>query len=81
MNLHLSFVDIASIAAAFAVTGWFIRIVTAKDRDAERFEEDDAREFFDEHGHWPDETEADAEARRRRAEVSERAARAEEREL
>ena len=35
------------------VTGWFIKTVLDKDRDAERFDEDDARTFFDEHGHWP----------------------------
>ena len=79
--MKFNIVDILSIAAAFAVTGWFVRLVLAKDRDADRFEEDDAREFFDEHGHWPDETPEDAAARVRRAEASERVARAEEREL
>ena len=77
----MNVVDFISIAAAFAVVGWFIKTALAKDRDVERFEEDDAREFFDEHGHWPDETPADAEARRARAEFNERLARAEEREL
>ena len=77
----MSLVDFLSIAAAFAAIGWFVKTVLAKDRDAERFEEDDARDFFDEHGHWPDETPADAEARRRRAEHNERLARAEERDL
>jgi hypothetical protein len=59
-------VDIISILAAFAVTGWF---------DAERYGEDDARDFFDEHGHWPDEDPADAEAQRRRSAEAERVAR------
>ena len=71
----MSVVDILSIIAAFAVTGWFIKLVTASDRDAERFDEDDARAFFDEHGHWPDEQPADAEERRRRAVEAERVAR------
>ena len=77
----MSVVDILSIAASFAVIAWFIKTVLAKDRDAERFEEDDAREYFDAHGHWPDETPADAEARARRAAANERLARAEDRDL
>jgi hypothetical protein len=68
-------VDIISILAAFAVTGWFVRVVTARNRDAERYGEDDARDFFDEHGHWPDEDPADAEAQRRRSAEAERVAR------
>ena len=75
----MNVVDILSIIAAFAVTGWFVRTVLAKNRDEERFAEDDAREFFDEHGHWPDETPEQAEARARRAAERERRARAEER--
>ena len=77
----MSVVDILSIAAAFAAVGWFVKTVLAKDRDAERFEEDDAREFFDAHGHWPDETPGDADARARRAAANERLARAEDRDL
>ena len=73
--------DILAIAASFAVTGWFVKTVLDKNRDAERYEEDDNREFFDEHGHWPDETPAQAEARALRAADAERRARAEEREL
>jgi hypothetical protein len=34
--------------------------------DADRYAEDDAREFFERHGHWPDETLEEAEAERRR---------------
>jgi hypothetical protein len=75
----MNVVDILSIAAAFAVTGWFIRTALAKDRDEERFEEDDAREFFDEHGHWPDETPEQARARAEQAALNERLARAEDR--
>ena len=77
----MSVVDAVSILAAFAVVAWFIKTVSAKDRDAERFEEDDARTFFDEHGHWPDETPAQAAERARRAAANERLARAEDRDL
>ena len=72
----MSVVDIISLAAAFGVTAWFIKTVTSKDRDAERYSEDDAREFIGEHGHWPDETPEQAEERRRRAAEAERIARA-----
>jgi hypothetical protein len=77
----MNLVDWLAIAAAFLVTAWFVKTVLDKNRDAERFEEDDARDFFDEHGHWPDETPAQAEARARRAADSERRARAEERDF
>ena len=77
----MTVIDIISIIASFAVIIWFARILLDRDRDAERFEEDDARTFFDEHGHWPDETPADAEARARRAAANERLARAEERDF
>lgn len=79
--MNLNVVDIIAIAASFIVTGWFVKTVLDKNRDAERYDEDDARDFFDEHGHWPDETPADAEARVRQAAESERVARAEEREF
>jgi hypothetical protein len=74
----MSVVDWLSVAAAFAVIGWFMRTVMRKDRDAERFAEDDARTFFDEHGHWPDETPDEAAARARHAAEAERRARAEQ---
>lgn len=38
----------------------------------ERTEEDDARAFFDEHGHWPDETAEDAAQRMRAADEAAR---------
>lgn len=72
----MSLLDIFFIALSFAVAGWFVRLVTAKDRDDERHEEDDARTYFDEHGYWPDETEADAAARRAQGDTAERVARA-----
>jgi hypothetical protein len=71
----MSFFDFLSIAAAFAVIAWFVKVLAAKDRDAERYEEDDARKFFDEHGHWPDETQSDADARRAQGDAAERVAR------
>ena len=71
----MSVIDILSIAAAFAVTGWFVRLVTRKDRDKEQYAEDDARTFLDEHGHWPDESPDDAAVRARRAAEAERIAR------
>jgi hypothetical protein len=77
----MNLVDFLAIAASFAVTAWFVKTVLDKNRDAERYEEDDNREFFDEHGHWPDETPAEAEARARSAADAERRARAEEREF
>ena len=72
----MNVLDFLAIAAAFAVTGWFIRIVTARDRDAPRHSEDDARSYLDEHGHWPDETPEEADERRRRSAEAERIARA-----
>jgi hypothetical protein len=75
----MSIPDILSIIAAFAVTAWFVRTVTDRNRDEERFAEDDARTYFDEHGHWPDETPRQAAARVERAQARERRARADER--
>lgn len=71
----MSIADWLSIAAAFAVTGWFIRIVLSEKRDNPRYAEDDARTFFDEHGHWPDEDPSVAAARAARGAESERIAR------
>jgi hypothetical protein len=72
----VSVLDWISAIAAFAVIAWFVRFALAKDRDAPRYAEDDARAFFDEHGHWPDETPEEARARAERAAQAERAARA-----
>ncbi len=38
---------------SLAAVGWLIWIGATGDRDRE--EEEEAREFFDRHGHWPDE--------------------------
>ena len=53
--------DWASVAGGFAgiaILLWFI--FTGND---ERADEDTARRFFDEHGHWPDEDPAEANRR------------------
>lgn len=71
----MSILDWVSIAAAFGVTGWFMWIVLSEKRDDPRHEEDDARTFFDEHGHWPDEDPRRAEALAARGAESERIAR------
>jgi hypothetical protein len=61
---------IANIFAIFVVVagvlgiGWIIWLMRHGDTD--RHEEDHARVFFDEHGHWPDETPEQAEAERAR---------------
>jgi hypothetical protein len=61
---------IANIFAIFVVVagvlgiGWIIYLMRHGDTD--RHEEDHARVFFDEHGHWPDETPEQAEAERAR---------------
>ena len=46
------------------VVGFFV-IFRALRRYDPRQDDDDARAFFDEHGHWPDQTPEEAEAERR----------------
>lgn len=49
----MSVFDVVSAVGAFGAIAWLIKtIFTGND---ERHEEEDARRFFDEHGHWPDE--------------------------
>lgn len=43
---------------------WILYVMRNGDKD--RHAEDDARTFFDEHGHWPDETLEEAQAERAR---------------
>ena len=69
-------IDVVSLVATFAVTFWFVKLVWGRKRDEPRFDEDDARDFFDEHGHWPDETPEEAAARAAAADAAERLARA-----
>jgi hypothetical protein len=47
---------------------WILWVMRHGDKD--RHEEDAARAFFDEHGHWPDETLEEAEAERARLAAS-----------
>ena len=72
----MSVLDIVSLAAAFAGVGWFVWMVLSSRRDDPRHAEDEARDFFDDHGHWPDEDPAVARARAARGAAAERAARA-----
>jgi uncharacterized protein YneF (UPF0154 family) len=72
----MSILDIVAIVAAFVVTGWFLKIALSPRRDEPRYAEDDARAFFERHGHWPDEDPAEARARAERGAAAERAARA-----
>ena len=46
--------DWAAIAASFLVIAWFAWFMLQG--DPERGDEDAARDFFDQHGHWPDES-------------------------
>lgn len=52
------------IVAAVVGIGWILYML--RHGDSDRHDEDAARTFFDEHGHWPDETPEEAEAERRR---------------
>ena len=57
----MNVVDFLSAIAAFAAIAWLVKtIFTGND---ERADEDDARRFFDEHGHWPDEDPSEADRR------------------
>lgn len=59
-NAYGIFICVAGVAGII----WILYVMRNGDKD--RFEEDDARAFFDEHGHWPDETPEEAEAERAR---------------
>lgn len=48
------------IAAALGLVAFGYLIHLAARPDQERYDEDDARTFFDEHGRWPDEPESAA---------------------
>ena len=71
----MSVVDVVSLAAAAVVTVWFFWYVMRRNREQDRWIEDENREFFDAHGHWPDETPEEVAARERRAAEAERLAR------
>ena len=58
---ELSVYDVATFVTALAAIVWLVRtIFTGND---ERYEEEEARQFFDEHGHWPDEDPSQADRR------------------
>ncbi|MDX6701754.1 MAG: hypothetical protein QOF26_1980 [Baekduia sp.] len=59
-NAYGIFICVAGVAGI----AWIIWLM--RNGDADRHEEDRAREFFDTHGHWPDETLEQAEAERAR---------------
>jgi hypothetical protein len=62
----MSVLDVLSLVAAAAVLLWFMWYVMRRNREEDRWIEDENREFFDAHGHWPDETAEEAEAERLR---------------
>jgi hypothetical protein len=59
-NAYGIFICVAGVAGII----WILHVMRNGDKD--RHEEDAARAFFDEHGHWPDETLEEAEAERAR---------------
>jgi hypothetical protein len=61
--LDLAYGIFICVAAVVGI-GWIIHLMRHGDQD--RYDEDDARKFFDEHGHWPDETLEEALAERAR---------------
>ena len=48
--------DYLTVIASFLIVAWFVKVMLTG--DGERADEDEARTFFDEHGHWPDEPES-----------------------
>jgi hypothetical protein len=63
-NLYGIFICVAGVVGI----AWILWVMRHGDND--RYDEDAARVFFDEHGHWPDETPEQAEAERRRLAAS-----------
>jgi hypothetical protein len=59
-NAYGIFICVAGVAGII----WILYVMRNGDKD--RHLEDDARTFFDEHGHWPDETPEEAQAERER---------------
>jgi hypothetical protein len=58
------FICVAGVAGIIWII-WMMR-----NGDSDRHQEDAARAFFDEHGHWPDETLEEAQAERARITAS-----------
>lgn len=63
-NAYGIFICVAGVAGII----WILYVMRNGDKD--RHLEDDARTFFDEHGHWPDETLEEAQAERARLAAS-----------
>jgi hypothetical protein len=63
-NAYAIFICVAAVVGIF----WILWVM--RHGDQERHDEDDARTFFDEHGHWPDETLEEALAERERIAAS-----------
>jgi hypothetical protein len=63
-NAYAIFICVAGVAGVI----WIIWVM--RNGDTDRHEEDRARIFFDEHGHWPDQTREEAEAERARIAAS-----------
>jgi hypothetical protein len=63
-NAYGIFICVAGVAGLI----WILWVMRNGDKD--RHEEDAARVFFDEHGHWPDQTPEEAEAERERLSAS-----------
>ncbi|HEU4973516.1 MAG TPA: hypothetical protein VFT50_00390 [Baekduia sp.] len=59
---------ILTVVAGVVGIAWILYLTRNGDKD--RYDEDAARQFFDEHGHWPDETLEEAQAERRRLAAS-----------
>ena len=57
-NIYSIFICVVAVVGI----GWILWVMRHGDED--RHEEDRAREFFDEHGQWPDQTREEAEAER-----------------
>ena len=63
-NLYGIFICVAGVVGI----AWILWVMRHGDQD--RYDEDAARVFFDEHGHWPDETAEQAQAERARLAAS-----------
>jgi hypothetical protein len=63
-NAYGIFICVAGVVGII----WIVWVMRNGDND--RRDEDAARDFFDEHGHWPDETLEQAEAERARLAAS-----------
>ena len=59
-NAYAIFIVVAGVVGII----WIVWVMRNGDKD--RIREDDARTFFDDHGHWPDETLEEAQAERAR---------------